>query len=181
MPEKPYLLSFTGASLSIRESIKIAEVYVRLGDWDTVKAEVKGANLIQARTQSSIQRVYQELHPRLAGLSDAQLELLVEGNPQELMQSEQGQAFMGTSRNPLALFRSARLLLHAGHAVCAGAKMRHRSLVGVMGDATEDRPTVEGTYDVDRPVLQADRPGQGVDPSGLALDQGQFVGEQAPP
>jgi hypothetical protein len=86
MPEKPYLLSFTGASLSIRESIKIAEVYVRLRVWEAVKAEVKGANLIQARTQSSVQRVYQELQPRLAGLSDEQLELLVEGNPQEQKQ-----------------------------------------------------------------------------------------------
>jgi hypothetical protein len=51
-----YILSFTGASLSLSESIKIAEVYLRLRDWEAVKAEVKDANLIQARTQSSIQR-----------------------------------------------------------------------------------------------------------------------------
>ncbi|MCU0485173.1 MAG: DUF1819 family protein [Anaerolineales bacterium] len=86
MSGESYLLSFTGASLSIRESIIIAEVYLRLRDWDAVKREVKGANLIQARTQSSIQRVYQELHPRLAGLSVEQLELLVDGNPQEQKQ-----------------------------------------------------------------------------------------------
>jgi hypothetical protein len=86
MSPRPYILSFTGASLSISESVKIAEVYLRLRDWAAVKAEVKEANLIQARTQSSIQRVYQELQPRLAHLSLDQLEPLVEGNPQEQKQ-----------------------------------------------------------------------------------------------
>ena len=78
-----YLLSFIGASLSINESVTIAEVYFELKDWDAVKAKVKGENLIQARTKSSLRRVYQELSPRLQALSIAQLELLVEGNYQE--------------------------------------------------------------------------------------------------
>ena len=86
MSSGSYILSFTGASLSISESVKIAEVYLRLRNWEAVKLEVKGSNLIQARTQSSIQRVYQELQPRLAQLSMEQLELLVEGNPQEQKQ-----------------------------------------------------------------------------------------------
>lgn len=86
MSSDPYILSFTGASLSINESIKIAEVYLQLRDWPAVKSAVKGANLIQARTQSSIQRVYQELQPRLAELSLEQLDLLVDGNPQEQKQ-----------------------------------------------------------------------------------------------
>lgn len=86
MHSDPYILSFTGASLSITESLKIAEVYLQLRDWPAVKTTVKGANLIQGRTQSSIQRVYQELQPRLAELSLEQLELLVEGNPQEQKQ-----------------------------------------------------------------------------------------------
>jgi hypothetical protein len=86
MTSSPYKLSFTGASLSISESVKIAEVFLRLRDWGAVKSEVKGANLIQARTQSSIQRVYQELQPRLAQLSLEQIGLLVEGNPQEQKQ-----------------------------------------------------------------------------------------------
>ena len=82
----PYLLSFIGASLSINESVTIAEVYFELKDWDAVKAKVKGENLIQARTKSSLRRVYQELSPRLQALSIAQLELLVEGNYQEKKQ-----------------------------------------------------------------------------------------------
>jgi hypothetical protein len=86
MSNNPYILSFTGASLSVNESVKIAEVYLHLRDWNAVKAEVRGDNLLQARTQSSIKRVYQELYPRIAQLSQAQLELLVEGNPQEKRQ-----------------------------------------------------------------------------------------------
>ena len=83
MELEAYLLSFIGASLSINESVTIAEVYFELKDWDAVKAKVKGENLIQARTKSSLRRVYQELSPRLQALSIAQLELLVEGNYQE--------------------------------------------------------------------------------------------------
>lgn len=86
MHSDPYILSFTGASLSISESLKIAEVYLNLRDWPAVKSAVKDANLLQSRTQSSIRRVYQELQPRLAELSVEQLELLVEGNPQEQKQ-----------------------------------------------------------------------------------------------
>ena len=77
----PYILSFTGASLSLPESLIIAETYLDLRDWQAVEHKVKTENLIQARTKSSIQRTYQELAPRLAGLSDEQLELLVGGQP----------------------------------------------------------------------------------------------------
>ena len=78
-----YLLSFTGVSLGISESITIAQVYLQLRDWKAVGQKVKAENLIQGRTKSSIQRVYQEIWPRLSLLNDEQLELLVEGNSQE--------------------------------------------------------------------------------------------------
>lgn len=81
-----YKLSFVGAGLSISGSTKIAEVYVQLRDWEAVKDKVKGENLVQARTQRSVQRVFQELAPRLQQLTDEQLELLVEGNYQEQKQ-----------------------------------------------------------------------------------------------
>lgn len=86
METDQYILSFTSASLSMPESVKIAEVYLQLGDWDMVKEVVKSENLIQARTASSIQRVYQELAPRLEGLTLEQIELLVEGTTQEQRQ-----------------------------------------------------------------------------------------------
>ena len=82
----PYILSFTSASLSISESVIIAETYLELRDWEATKEKVKSENLIQARTQSSIQRVYQELEPRLKELNIDQLELLVEGSYQEQRQ-----------------------------------------------------------------------------------------------
>ena len=86
MRTNPYKLSFTAAGLSISSSIKIAETYLQLQDWDAVKEKVKTENLLQARTQTSIQRTFLELAPRLQQLTVEQLELLVEGNHQEQKQ-----------------------------------------------------------------------------------------------
>ena len=86
MENDRYLLSFTGASLSISESVTIAQKYLDLNNWDAVESKVKSENLLQARTKSSIKRVYQELAPRLQGLSQEQLELLVDSNIQEQKQ-----------------------------------------------------------------------------------------------
>jgi hypothetical protein len=78
-----YLLSFTSVSLALSESVIIGETYLLCRDWDAVKQKIQSENLIKARTKSSTQRVYQEIWPRLSLLSDEQLELLVDGNPQE--------------------------------------------------------------------------------------------------
>jgi hypothetical protein len=86
MENNRYLLSFTGASLSLSESIVIAEVYLQLEDWEAVERKVKSENLVKARTNRSIQRVYQELAPRLQTLSDEQIRLLVESSVQEQKQ-----------------------------------------------------------------------------------------------
>lgn len=83
MHTKKYKLSFTGASLSISESVKIADVYLGCKDWDIVKEIVTENNLLQSRTNSRTIRVFRELSLRLKGLSKEQLELLVEGNLQE--------------------------------------------------------------------------------------------------
>ena len=78
-----YKLSFTAASLSISESIKIAEVYLGCKDWKETAQIVKEQNLLQSRTGSRTVRTLRELTQRLKKLSDEQLELLVEGNLQE--------------------------------------------------------------------------------------------------
>lgn len=78
-----YKLSFTAASLSISESIKIAEVYLDCRDWEKTKADVTENNLLQSRTNSRTIRVLRELIQRLKLLSYEQLTLLVEGNLQE--------------------------------------------------------------------------------------------------
>jgi hypothetical protein len=81
-----YKLSFTSASLSISGSVKIAEAYLQFRDWEAVKEKVQTENLLQARTQSSVERTFRELAPRLQQLTEEQLELLVEGNHQEQKQ-----------------------------------------------------------------------------------------------
>ena len=86
METDTYILSFTSAGLAFSESIVIAETYLMLGDWKATKEKVKSENLIQARTRSSLQRVYREIEPRLKELSADQLELLVEGTIQEQKQ-----------------------------------------------------------------------------------------------
>lgn len=57
-----------------------------LRDWAGVREKVLAENLLQARTQKSARRFYQELAPRLDQLTDEQLQLLIEGNPQEQKQ-----------------------------------------------------------------------------------------------
>lgn len=83
MEAKNYKLSFTAASLSITESIKIAEVFLSCNDWEETKRIVEENNLLQSRTNSRTVRTYRELAQRLQLLSNDQLELLVEGNLQE--------------------------------------------------------------------------------------------------
>ena len=78
-----YKLSFTAASLSVSEAIKIAEVYLGCKDWEKTKAEVVENNLLQSRTNSRTVRVLREIIQRLRLLSNEQLTLLVEGNLQE--------------------------------------------------------------------------------------------------
>ncbi len=83
MEAEKYLLSFTAASLSYSESIKIAEVYSGCKDWDETKRIIEENNLLQSRTGSRTVRTYIELAQRLKLLSIEQMELLVEGNIQE--------------------------------------------------------------------------------------------------
>ena len=78
-----YKLSYTGVSLAVSASVTLAKEYLQHKDWEKVRERVWDENLLKARTKSSIQRVYQEIWPRLDQLSEEQLELLVEGNLQE--------------------------------------------------------------------------------------------------
>jgi len=83
MEAEKYILSFTAASLSYSESIKIVEVYLGCKDWDETKRIIEENNLLQSRTSSRTVRTYRELAQRLKLLSIEQMELLVEGNIQE--------------------------------------------------------------------------------------------------
>lgn len=77
---KKYLLSFTAASLSLNESVRIAEMFQDIGNWSDVRNKLFQDNLLQSRTNSRTVRVAQELIKRLKRLNIHQVELLVEGN-----------------------------------------------------------------------------------------------------
>lgn len=81
-----YLLSFTAAGLMIKESVRIAEEYLKLGDWDSVNQAYKEKNLLQSRTTSRNQRVFQEIKKRLKILSEHQIQALVDGSIEEQKQ-----------------------------------------------------------------------------------------------
>lgn len=83
MQSTKYKLSFTAASLSISESIKIADVYLGCQSWDETVKIIKEKNLLQSRTMSRTRRVLSEIRQRLQHLSEEQLTLLVEGNLEE--------------------------------------------------------------------------------------------------
>jgi hypothetical protein len=86
MDSQKYKLSFTAASLSILESIIIAEVYLGCKDWDETKAIIKENNLLQSRTSSRDTRVFQELSQRLSALSGEELDLVANGVLEERKQ-----------------------------------------------------------------------------------------------
>ena len=83
MQDDSYILSFTAAGVLRPESVLLAELYARLGDWDAVRSTAVTDNLLQARKAASATRVCRELVFRLQGLSEDELALLRDGNPQE--------------------------------------------------------------------------------------------------
>jgi hypothetical protein len=78
-----YILSFTGARLQRAESVALAELFREYDDWDRVRREPEGGNILQVRTLSSAKRVARELVFRLQELSDRELDLLISGSREE--------------------------------------------------------------------------------------------------
>lgn len=78
-----YSFSFTGASALLAETLIVAEEYVRLQDWEKVKFSVQENNLMNKTKQNTSKRMYHELKKRLELLTNEQLNLLVNGSPDE--------------------------------------------------------------------------------------------------
>ncbi len=76
-------MSFTTGSLFHRESVRLAALYLDLGDWNAVRDKVITENLLQTRTLNTLKRVCREVISRLKTLSRGELELIVEGYHQE--------------------------------------------------------------------------------------------------
>jgi bacteriophage exclusion system BrxA-like protein len=82
MTSKRYRISFTSGSLHHLESVQVAELYLELGDWKAVRAEVLRCNLLQARTERTAKTVCREIIDRLKTLNDRELVFLVETDRQ---------------------------------------------------------------------------------------------------
>ena len=78
-----YSMSFTTGSLFHQESVRLAALYLELGDWNAVRDKVITENLLQTRTLNTLKRVCREVISRLKTLSSGELEYLLEGSHQE--------------------------------------------------------------------------------------------------
>lgn len=72
-----YKLSFSAGSLLLSESVRIAQVYSDVGDWDEVKQVVLADNLMQKIRSTSTTRMLREIRYRLSSLTQRQLQLLI--------------------------------------------------------------------------------------------------------
>ena len=69
-------LSLTLRPAMIHENLIIAEEYNKFKDWDLVRDEVLGNNLLQARTESTLKTIYGEVSKLLKNLTDNELRLM---------------------------------------------------------------------------------------------------------
>jgi len=83
MVSDDYQMSFTTGGLFYHESLQVAELYEKTGDWRKTRKQVLSENILQARTESSSKRRAREICSRLALLTKNQLQLLGSGSRQE--------------------------------------------------------------------------------------------------
>ncbi len=86
MSTSRYSLSFTTGAALISESVVVAELYVELGDWSSVRGKVLTENYLQSRTVSTLKKLYGEVSRRLRHLTDEQLSLLATGTETQAKQ-----------------------------------------------------------------------------------------------
>lgn len=77
MSQSVYKMSFTSRALLQAESVMIASLFLKLGDWQRVREHVEAGNLLQLRSMSSRSRMVAEIITRLKHLEQAELKLLV--------------------------------------------------------------------------------------------------------
>lgn len=81
-----YNMSFIAGALFLQESVAIAQLFLVLGDWKSVRGKVLEENLIQSRTMSSASRLCREICRRLESLREEELKILAEGTIEEQKQ-----------------------------------------------------------------------------------------------
>ena len=68
-----YKIGFARTAL-LQETVLIAQVFGELQEWGAVKNSVRDGNLLQARTDRSIDVVYGEVHKRLSLMNELQID-----------------------------------------------------------------------------------------------------------
>ena len=86
MASSNYSLSFTTGAALLAETIAIAHLMMELGEWAEVKKVVLAQNTLQARTESTLKKLYGEISRRLKSLSDEEIALLATGDDEEQKQ-----------------------------------------------------------------------------------------------
>ncbi|WP_167883593.1 DUF1819 family protein [Leptospira ognonensis] len=80
MKYEKYKLSFSVNRVFLNESVSIANLYLKLKDWEEVALEVSKQNLLQTRMQSSSKRLSREILGRLITFDMTELEFLAEAS-----------------------------------------------------------------------------------------------------
>lgn len=78
-----YVLSFTVGALLAREAALLAPLFIDRRNWERVRDDAVGGNLLQARTNSSGVRLVRETVKRLSALADEEIGLLVDATASE--------------------------------------------------------------------------------------------------
>jgi hypothetical protein len=80
MTYKKYTFSFTAASALVKETMAIAELYLKHEDWNKVEIDVIQNNVLQKNKTNTIKRELFEIKKRLSNLNQNELNLLVNGD-----------------------------------------------------------------------------------------------------
>ncbi len=81
--EQNYRLSFTAGSLLAVETLKVAQLYNTLGDWDKVLTAELDEKILQKNKLASSKRQFREIRFRLQTLTDECLDYLPRATPND--------------------------------------------------------------------------------------------------
>lgn len=81
-----YTLSFTTGPALIAEMVLVANIWLQKRNWKAVKNEVLDNNRLQARTVSTLRKIYGEVSRRLEKLNEQELLLLAHGTDRDRQQ-----------------------------------------------------------------------------------------------
>lgn len=80
MSEDRYSMSFTSGTLLYRETLTVAQLHERIGEWQAVRDEVIADNLLQMRTLNASKRIFREVASRLKELTPEERTILLDGS-----------------------------------------------------------------------------------------------------